>query len=430
MQTTNNRIYFYLNRIRERLWVKPLVLCVLSIGGVFVAMSANESDAIAHISVIEADTNEKLLTIMASSMLVIATFAVSSMLSAYASASNTATPRSFPLVVADDVSQTALSAFIGAFIFSMVALVAVKNGYFEPGGHFVLFVLTMTVFAWVVLTFVRWVDNIARLGRVGNTTDKVEKAASEALMRRRRRPNLGGIAPARDENPGQAVLGEKIGYVQQIDTHALQTYAEDTDCRIIVAAIPGTFLTPGKPIAYVAFDDADVDEIEESAITEAFLLGDDRVFDEDPRFGLVVLSEIASRALSPAVNDPGTTIGIIGTFVRLFAAWNEPLEKEEEITQDCDRVHVPELVISDMFDDAFTAIGRDGATFVEICVRLQKAFAALARMGNSGIADAARHHSRRALAQARRGLQLSEDIDAVRREAERVTSCSDPMKCT
>ena len=201
MQTTNNRIYFYLNRIRERLWVKPLVLCVLSIGGVFVAMSANESDAIAHISVIEADTNEKLLTIMASSMLVIATFAVSSMLSAYASASNTATPRSFPLVVADDVSQTALSAFIGAFIFSIVALVAVKNGYFEPGGHFVLFVLTMTVFAWVVLTFVRWVDNIARLGRVGNTTDKVEKAASEALMRRRRRPNLATSSPAMDCRP-------------------------------------------------------------------------------------------------------------------------------------------------------------------------------------------------------------------------------------
>ena len=428
MQTVNNRIYFYLNRIRERLWVKPLVFCLLSIGGVFMAMSANESESIAHISVIEAGTNEKLLTIMASSMLVIATFAVSSMLSAYASASNTATPRSFPLVVADDVSQTALSAFIGAFIFSIVSLVAVKNGYFEPGGHLVLFVLTIAVFAWVVMTFVRWVDTIARLGRVGNTTDKVEKAASEALMRRRRRPNLGGVAPARGQNPGQAVSSNTIGYVQQIDTHALQTYAEKADCRITVAAIPGTFLAPGRPIAYVAFDDMNAGDVEDSAIAEAFLVGDDRVFDEDPRFGLVVLSEIASRALSPAVNDPGTTIGIIGTFVRLFSAWNEPLEKEEEVTQDCDRVHVPELVISDMFDDAFTAVGRDGAMFVEICVRLQKALAALARMGNSSIADAARHHSRRALAQAQRGLQLSDDIDAVRREAERVASCSDSME--
>jgi uncharacterized membrane protein len=28
-----------------------------------------------------------------------------------------------------------------------------------------------------------------------------------------------------------------------------------------------------------------------------------RYFEEDPRFGLITLSEIASRALSPAVND-------------------------------------------------------------------------------------------------------------------------------
>jgi uncharacterized membrane protein len=73
-----------------------------------------------------------------------------------------------------------------------------------------------------------------------------------------------------------------------------------------------------------------------------------------------------------------------------------------------------------MFDDAFTAIGRDGAMFLEISLRLQKAFAALSSMGNSGIADAARHHSSRALAQAQRGLLLAEDIDSVRRAAELV----------
>jgi uncharacterized membrane protein len=46
-----------------------------------------------------------------------------------------------------------------------------------------------------------------------------------------------------------------------------------------------------------------------------------RYFDEDPRFGLITLSEIASRALSPAVNDPGTAIQIISSYVRLFSLW-------------------------------------------------------------------------------------------------------------
>ncbi len=389
----------------------------MSIGAVFIAAAANDFPVIAGLWAIEESTNEKLLTIMASSMLVIATFAVSSMIAAYASASTTATPRSFPLIVADDVSQTALSAFIGAFIFSIVALVAVKNGYYDNGSHFVLFAMTIAVFGWVVLTFVRWVDTIARLGRIRNTIDKVESAVSSAITRRRRQPNLGGVAPDDHRDPGRPVCCDTIGYVQQIDMESLQKFAEEHGCRITIAAIPGAFLAPDRALAHYTVDDGDTSKVDDSKIVSAFMIGKSRVFDDDPRYGLIVLSEIASRALSPAVNDPGSAIDIIGSFVRLFAAWNEPPKDEEREPPACDRVHAPELAVADMFDDAFTGLTRDGAMCVEVGVRLQKAFAALASTGASDTADAARRHSRRALAQAQRALSLADDIEAIRHAA-------------
>ena len=86
-------------------------------------------------------------------MLGVATFAVGSMLTAYSSASNSATPRSFPLIIADDVSQNALSSFIGAFIFSIVAYVALENGYYDSAGRFLLFVISIVVFAIIILNF-------------------------------------------------------------------------------------------------------------------------------------------------------------------------------------------------------------------------------------------------------------------------------------
>jgi uncharacterized membrane protein len=61
---------------------------------------------------------------------------------------------------------------------------------------------------------------------------------------------------------------------------------------------------------------------------KAFVIGDMRYFDEDPRFGLITLS-VASRALSPAVNDPGTAIQIISSYVRLFSLWAEPLHSKK-----------------------------------------------------------------------------------------------------
>ena len=112
----SDRIRFLVNRTRERLWVKPLVICVLSIAGAFVAKAADATGLGQVVPQVTTEAIETLLSIMAGSMLAIAVFAVGSMVSAYASASNAATPRSFPLVIADDVSQNALSTFIGAFI--------------------------------------------------------------------------------------------------------------------------------------------------------------------------------------------------------------------------------------------------------------------------------------------------------------------------
>jgi uncharacterized membrane protein len=361
------------------------------------------------------DSIETLLTIISASMLVIATFAVASMVSAYASASSTATPRSFSLVISDDVSQNALSTFIGAFIFSIVALVALKNGYYDKAGRFVLFVLTLIILAVIIVTFVSWVDRIARLGRLGGTIDKVEAATTAALQQRRSTPTLRGVPAGPCRNWGQAIYAGTIGYVQRVDVTALQKFAEKSQVQITVAALPGTFSAPGRALAYVTADSGDLSDIDTSQIAQAFLIGDDRTFDEDPRFGLIVLSEIASRALSPAVNDPGTAIVIIGKFIRLFTLWGEPIEEGDTRTPDCDRVKVPEISLWDMFDDAFTAIARDGAGIIEVAGRLQKAFKSLASIGDATMRDVAMHHARLALARAENVIELQEDIEVLRK---------------
>lgn len=297
------------------------------------------------------DSIETLLSVMAAGMLVVATFAVASMVSAYASASSAATPRSFPLVIGDDVSQNALSAFIGAFIFSIVALTAVKNDYFGNAGRFILFVMTGTVFAIVIVTFVYWVDRIARLGRLGTTIDKVEKATAEALRRRRYAPFLRGV-PAGSRTPtGRAVFASRVGYVQHVDITALQTWAEERRSQVIVAALPGAFAMPGRPLALVISGAAE-NPGDDERVRQAFQIAGDRRYDDDPRFGLVVLSEIASRALSPAVNDPGTAIDIIGTLIRLFVLWTNSPDGDPQ--PEHDRVEVPTVSVHDMFDDAFT----------------------------------------------------------------------------
>lgn len=406
-----DRFRFFAKRVRERLWVKPLAVCLLSIAGVFVAKAADHASLDRTIPTITSESLEALLSIMGASMLVIATFAVASMVSAYASASSVATPRSFRLVIADDVSQNALSTFIGAFIFSIVALTAVKNDFFEEAGLLALFVLTVFVFGLVILTFVRWVDRIARLGRLSASIERVEAAAETAMKLRRAAPTLRGVSTEQRSPGGRAVHAKTVGYVQRVDVATLHACAEAAAGWVAVAALPGTFAMPGRPLAYVGHDGGETAEIDREQIESAFVIGRERLFDEDPRFGLVVLSEIADKALSAGINDPGTAISVIGSLARLFALWAEPREYPE--AAEYDRVRVPELSVRDMFDDAFTAIARDGAGSVEVMVRLQKVLASLAGLGDPTMREAAMSHSRLALARAEKALHLPEDLALV-----------------
>jgi uncharacterized membrane protein len=412
-----DRLRFLFNRFGERLWVGPLALCSLSIALVLGAKFIDGTKLGTLAPLVAQDSVETLLSIMASSMLVIATFSVGSMISAYASASSSATPRSFTLVLADDVSQNALSTFVGAFIFSVVALTALKNAFYDKAGLFVLFVLTVIVFAVVIVTFVRWVDAIARLGRIGSTIEKVERATELALKRNQDKPTLGGLSTSESPLSGQVVYASKIGYVQHIDMAAIQKWADDVDARVVILALPGTFASPNRALANVTISSGELPDSDSVYLKKSFQIGTDRTFEDDPRFGLITLSEIAARALSPAVNDPGTAIKVIGTLVRLISLINEPSKKDSQNQTEYDRIAVPEISISDMFDGAFTSIARDGAGAVEVCVRLQKALSSLESLNHEQIRKAARYHRDLALKRACKVLDIDEDLATVREAA-------------
>ena len=399
--------------LRQRLWARPLAACLLSIAAVALAGLLDNRWLLAEPPDVSADSIEALLSIMASSMLVIAIFAAGAMVSAYASASNTASPRSFPLVLADDVSQNAYSMFVAAFIFGVVGLVALKNNSFGTVGRFVLFIETGLVFALVILTFVRWVDQIARLGRLGNTIERAEDAAAAAIRSRRRDPLLGGAPMAGLSAHAVPVDSVQVGYVCSVDLAALQEAAREHGLVLALEAMPGRFVATGQPLLRLDAAGADVEPTLPSRLRRAFRISRCREFDDDPRFGLVVLSEIAGRALSPAVNDPGTAIDVVSRLVRLFDLWCHTLPEAPAAAPRFPRVQVPELAPRSLVEDAFTAIARDGAGSIEVMCRLLKGLQAIAALGDEALAEAARHQARDAEAMARERLPLPSQVERV-----------------
>ena len=125
----------------------------------------------------------------------------------------------------------------------------------------------------------------------------------------------------------------------------------------------------GEPLARLSGDAIDAD-----AVQTAFTLGRERSFDQDPRYGLIVLGEIADKALSAAVNDIGTVVGVIGSGVRLMDLWADAAPEDRP---PCDRVLAEPLSAHDLLDDIFGPVVRHGAHDLTSAIRLRKALASL-----------------------------------------------------
>lgn len=408
------KLTIYYNRLREQLWFRPLLFCLFSVAGALIAHQADGIGINDRVPNIDTESIEGLLDTISASMLVISVFAVASMLSAFSSASGSATPRSFKIVVTDDVSQNALSIFIGAFIFSIVATIALDNGYYEKAGRFILFLFTLLLFVIVILTFLRWVDRISRLGRLEHTIHQVETVASKSLSKYIKHPYLKAL-PIKDKfDDGEVIFANFIGYVQHINLESLQMLAQDKEFRIQLNCLPGKFVHKNFAIAHISSDhNLDIHQIQKS-INNSFHIGQTRLFDDDPRFGLISLTEIASRALSPGINDPGTAIQIIGSHERLFFSWHEEIENSNDQTVAYDRVEVPKISIQDFFDDAFRPIARDGADNIEVMLRLQKALTSIDTLTNPELKEAAMQHSIKAYNRAETEMKFKDDIAILR----------------
>lgn len=417
-----SRWVWMFRQFSRRIWVRASLFSVAAVITALVATVASPYIPYDLPAKIGANAVDNILGIIASSMLAVTTFSLSTMVSAYSASTSNVTPRATKLLMEDTTTQTVLSTFVGSFLFSLVGIIALSTGLYGEQGRVILFAVTILVVIAIVVTLLRWIDHLSRLGRVTETTQRVEAAATGAMRARHKDPYLGGVPlPDRSDIPQMArpIFTSAIGYVQHVDTGAMSAIAEEGSGRIYILAIPGAFVDPTQPIALA--DGLGLDD-QERRIRACFTISHVRSFDQDPRFGAVVLTEIASRALSPGINDPGTAIDVIGRAVRILAIWSEPPKTDENVRYP--NVFVPAIGVGDLFDDLFTPIARDGASTVEVGVRLQKAFRTLARFSRDGYAENARRHSRQALERAEIALSIDGDRERLRALARQIETPS------
>ncbi|MFG2193627.1 DUF2254 domain-containing protein [Streptomyces sp. NPDC048639] len=316
-------------RLRDAFWFAPVVgllgavvLAVLTTSADEFLVSrlreAGETGAIEDLINVSDDARA-LLDTVGSSMLTFIGVVFSISLVAVQMASSQFTPRVLRLYVRGRIVKTTFAVFLATFVFALLAQSG-RQGDQDPGTVRSVPVISSLVGVCLVmvslLLFIAYVHTTLRLLRVTYVIDRVARESVKVLDRHARL----AVSEERVDLPpetGRITYAGPAGVLRSIDVPQLTRIARRHGTVLRLEPRIGDFIVPGTPVCTVHGGELPTGR---RRLRFAFHVGPERTFHQDLGFGLRQLSDIALRALSPAVNDPTTAVQALDRIHQLLAA--------------------------------------------------------------------------------------------------------------
>jgi uncharacterized membrane protein len=216
----------------------------------------------------------------------------------------------------DRLNQVVLGSFLGTFIYCLLTLKTVRTfetEVFVPHFSILLAILLAIVNMILLIVFIHHIsvsiqaDHV--IADVSQHLDKrIEHFAQlgtrqEALSESKRQEQF--QAAARKTAARGEITSQRSGYIQVIDYAQLLRIAEENDLLLDIHYRPRDFIVSGVKL-FEYFGPAGISDALRSQLLGTFILGKTRTPTGDIEFAIHQLVEIASRALSPGINDPYT----------------------------------------------------------------------------------------------------------------------------
>ncbi len=269
-----------------------------------------------------ADGSRLVLGALASSALTFIVFAFSIILLAVQVAGGQLSPRIIARLFQTRLTKLTLSAFAFSFVFTLAALGRIEERV--PQLPVLVAVLSSLISVVLFLYLIQKASESFRpvviLTNVAADTRTVIHALypspfSKVKDARSDRDNH--LAP-----PTRTIVHNgRSGVVLAFDAVGLVEIARQAGCIIELVPQIGDFLATGEEMFHLYGTGAET--VTEGRLRRCIAPGPERTLENDPAFGFRILVDIASKALSPAINDPTTGALVVDQIHKLLRVLGE-----------------------------------------------------------------------------------------------------------
>ena len=231
-------------------------------------------------------------------------------------ASSQLSPRVMRTFLRDRLNQGVLGLFIATFLYALLVLREVRSP--PSGTAFVPAIAVTLTYALLVASvgaFVLYIHHMAEAIRPAKVLRTVGDETRRAISRLDPDAVGHGTTPAVADLPTRAAEtimdpDRRPGVIIAIDDEALVEFARDQAITIELLHTIGDFVPTGAPLArfWRSAMVPPAQEIPTEPMLGAIQTGAERTMSQDAAFGLRQIVDIATRALSPGINDPTTAV--------------------------------------------------------------------------------------------------------------------------
>jgi uncharacterized membrane protein len=294
------RIRLYL---RNSIWVWPAISIVAAL--VSVALLVKLEWRLGWRMQLNPDTARAIMATVAGSTFTLVVLVSSTVLVAVQLASAQLTPRIIAMIYRSPYLRLALTLFVFTFAFSMAVLVRIENRVPLIAGYTAAY-----GFLACLAFFLLLIDGIGKTLRPSTAFRVIGLSAREVIREVYPWPLTEQSTfpePIDLQNNGQprAVTSASDGAVLAFDKKGLIALATKSDCLIEMAAEVGDFIAKDDPLFRIYQGGT---ALSDDQLRATVAVGHERTLEQDPLFAFRIIVDIASKALSPAVNDPTTAV--------------------------------------------------------------------------------------------------------------------------
>lgn len=345
------------------------------------------------------------------------------------STASSLSPRVIPGLISSRSHQVVLGVYLGTIIDSLMLISTIQEGNDINVPSLGIF-LALFLGVICLCLFIYFIRSISLSIQVDYILNRVYKQTLGQLQDRRRQLDNREAVPWPSDAGWTTVRARRSGYFKALNATAAQVLLQEHDARMTVQVHYGFFVMPGHPLIRL---DRELDEECVSQLLDCFDFYVEEYAHRHFFFGFKQISEIAIRALSPGINDPGTAIKAIDMLGVLLAERMRLPTHEVLPADDQPRIFIRELDLDAMLQLAFGPLRRYGGSDLHVLLTLLQACKNLLyAAGDSAPEQVLLRHAKAVVEQAAITLSGSLDREAMVEAVQSLNQAvrhAEPLSC-